>query len=285
MTDTTTFAQRYGPWALVAGGSDGGGLAISHEAAARGLNVLILARDEERLARAAADVGGQHGMEVRTLAVDLADPALADHVATAVAGLEVGLLVHSASLALGGPFESIALEDRLRSIAVNCTAPMVLAHVLVPGMIERGRGGIGIVSSTAAIQGTFRMADYAPAKAFGWILAESLWTELGDHGIDVSTVLSGPIESPKFWTYQKTFDLTGARPDSPDPLERFRSRLLDPTDPRELAAALLDGLGDGPTHYAHALDEDISGVCFSATRTEAIALKRAYYETPRIQPA
>jgi short-subunit dehydrogenase len=281
MSAATSFARRYGPWALIAGGSDGGGLAISHEAAARGLNVLILARDEERLRRAAEEIGERHGVEVRTLAADLADPALADRVRDATQDLEIGLVVHSASLALGGRFETIALEDRLRSIAVNCTAPVILTHLLVPGMIERGRGGIGIISSTAAIQGTFLLTDYAAAKAFGWILAESLWTELGDYGIDVSTVLSGPIESPKFWTYQKTFDLSGVSPDSPDPLLRFRARLLDPSDPHDVAVALLDGLGDGPTHYAHALDEDISTLCFQGTRTEAIALKRAYYETPR----
>ena len=284
--DTVAFSERYGPWAFVAGASTGTGLALSNEIAARGLNVVMLARNEARLLERAAEVRERHGVEVRTLAADLADPAIGTLAAGAAADIDVGLLIYNASVPLFGRFADCSLDDHLLGVSLNCVAPVVLTHLFAPKMIERGRGGIGMVSSTAAIQGSFKYSTYSAGKAFIWILVESLWAELADHGIDVCTVLSGPIESPAFWTYQKSVDLELCRhPDSPDPLDRARARLMDPSDSRDVAVALLDGLGRGPVHYAHPLDEDVSNVCFSLPRADVVALKRAYHETPRIERA
>src|SRR3954469_11488311 len=85
------FAERYGPWAFIAGASMGIGAALSHEAAARGLNVVLNARGKETLERTAADIAAEHGVEVRTLAADLADPDVGTLVASAVDDLDVGL--------------------------------------------------------------------------------------------------------------------------------------------------------------------------------------------------
>ena len=73
MTEST-FADSYGPWALIAGASMGIGAALSHEAARRGLNVVLLARGKEQLEATAAAVAAEHGVEVRTIAADLASP-------------------------------------------------------------------------------------------------------------------------------------------------------------------------------------------------------------------
>ncbi len=277
-----TFADKYGPWAVVAGASTGTGQAVSHEIAARGLNVVMLARNEERLKRTATEVATAHGTQTRPVVADLADTNIGAVVTAATADLEVGLLVYNATVPLFGRFLECSLDLHLESVAVNCRTPVVLSHHFAPAMVERGRGGIAIVGSNAATQGSVNYATYAAGKAYEWILAESLWSELGDHGVDVCTVLSGPIASPAYLLYQETFDkeLCG-KPDSPDLLDRARSRLLDPSQPRDVAVALLDGLGNGPVSYSHPLDEELSRSCFALPRTEAIALKRAYHETQK----
>ena len=92
------FRGRYGPWALVAGASMGIGAALSHEAARRGLDVVLLARGREQLEATAADVAEQHGVQVRTIAADLASPDIGEVVAGAASDLEVGLFVYNAAV-------------------------------------------------------------------------------------------------------------------------------------------------------------------------------------------
>jgi short-subunit dehydrogenase len=101
---TRGFAEKYGPWAFVAGASMGIGAALSHEAARRGLNVLMMARGRAQLDEAARSVRRAHGVEVRTLAVDLAGPDVARRVQEAVADLDVGLFVYNAAVAPAGRF-------------------------------------------------------------------------------------------------------------------------------------------------------------------------------------
>jgi short-subunit dehydrogenase len=277
-----TFADKYGPWAVVAGASAGTGQALSHEIATRGVNVVMLARNEERLVRSATEVAEAHGVQTRPVVADLADPDIGAVVTAATADLEVGLLAYNATVPLFGRFLECSLDLHLESVAVNCRTPVVLSHNFAPAMVERRRGGIAIVGSNAATQGSVNYATYAAGKAYEWILAESLWSELGDHGVDVCTVLSGPIASPAYLVYRTTLDteLCG-RPDSVNLLDRARARLLDPSQPRDVAVALLDGLGKGPVCYSHPLDEEVSRSCFALPRTEAIALKRAYHETQK----
>jgi short-subunit dehydrogenase len=280
------FRRQFGPWGFVAGSTTGTGLALSNELAARGLNVIMLARNADRLMQQASEVRDQHGVEVRELVGDLADPDIGTVVAGATDDLEVGLLIYNATVPLFGRFLECSLDHHVQSVAVNCAAPVVLCHLFAPRMVQRGRGGIGIVGSNAATQGSINFSTYSAGKAFEWILAESLWAELGDHGVDVCTVLSGPIASPSYLEYQKGLDASLCnRPDSPDLLDRARARLMDPSTPRQVAVALLEGLGRGPVCYAHPLDEDVSRTCFALPRTEAVALKRAYHETPRIDHA
>jgi short-subunit dehydrogenase len=109
---TSRFAEKYGPWAVVAGASMGIGAALSHEAARRGLNVLMMARRAAQLDEAARSVRRAHGVGVRTLAADLADPDVAWRVREAVAGLEVGLLVYNAAVAPAGRFLAVDVSRK-----------------------------------------------------------------------------------------------------------------------------------------------------------------------------
>jgi short-subunit dehydrogenase len=277
---TTGFAQKYGPWAFIAGASTGIGAALSLEAARRGLNVLMLARGAARLEEAAQSVRQAHGVQVRTLAADLADPDIAKTVHEAVAGLEVGLFVYNAAVAPAGRFLDVSLDTHLLSVAVNCATPVALCHLLAPAMVRRGRGGIALVSSNAAIAGAVNFSTYNAGKAFEWILAETLWTELGESGVDVSTILVGATASPNYLAFQETLDpgLCG-RPDTDNALDRARARLMKPNPPEQVATALYDQLGSGPVSWADPDDEFVSRQCLAMPREAAVEVWRGVQET------
>ena len=281
----TDFKAQYGPWALVAGASMGIGRAYSHEAARRGLNVVMLARGEELLREVAAEVSAEHGVETRPVVADLADPDVGAVIGAATDDLEVGLFVYNATIAMFGRFLDVALEDQLASVAVNCATPIVLCNLLGKPMVERGRGGIVMVSSNGGIAGSINFGTYGAGKAFEWILAETLWAELGDRGVDVTTVMVGPTYSPNYAAFQATLDpaLAGKR-ESEDPLDRARARLLDPSTPEEVAVASFDALGAGPVCFSHPDDEYIFRATLARPRDEAIAVWRGVQETATRTP-
>ena len=237
--------------ALGAGGRrlDGHRRRLSNQIA-RGLNVVMLARGAELL-EAEAPGRERHGVEVRTLSTDLADtPAAVAAIAAAVEGLDLGLFVYNAAVAPTGRFADVELDVHLQSIAVNCTTPTALCHLLVPGLVARGRGGIALLTSMGASQGSVNFSTYNAGKAYEWILAESLWTELADHGVDVATAFVGATASPNYLSFQETLDPDLCdRPDTDDPLDRARWRLLMPSQPEEVATAVLDQLGAGPGNH------------------------------------
>ena len=123
----TDFSDRYGPWALVAGASIGIGRAYSHEAARRGLDVVMIARGEERLREIAAEVSGEHGVETRAVVADLATPEIGTRLAEATEDLEIGLFVYNAAIAMHGYFlesQGVAsgIRDYDRAVAILIAA-------------------------------------------------------------------------------------------------------------------------------------------------------------------
>jgi short-subunit dehydrogenase len=192
------FQHRYGPWALVAGASEGLGAEFVRQIAARGLNVLAIARRQAALEEVAAEVRKAHPVEVRTAALDLGSPTLERDVGELVAGLDVGLLVYNAAYSPIGRFLDVGIRDKLQAIDVNCRGPLVLSHVFAQSMVERGRGGIVLVSSMASLQGSAMVATYAATKAFDTVLAEGLWNELRGRGVDVLACCAGSTETPGY---------------------------------------------------------------------------------------
>ncbi len=192
------FVARYGPWALVAGASEGIGAEFARQLAARGLNVLLVARRAEPLQALAAELRSQYRIEARAVVLDLAHPELVTQLTAMVAGLEIGLLVYNAAHSGVGAFLDQELTSLLRTIEVNCRGPVVLSHTLGQPMAQRGRGGIIIMSSLTAAQGVPLVATYAATKAFDLILAEGLWEELGRQGIDVVACRAGATRTPAY---------------------------------------------------------------------------------------
>jgi short-subunit dehydrogenase len=219
--------SSYGPWAVVAGASEGLGAAFVRALAGQGLHVVAIARREGPLRELAAQVEAAHGVEVRPVALDLAAPDLRSQLAAATAGLEVGLCVYNAAASFVAPLLSRSSEDAQQVVDVNVRGPLEVVHALAPAMVERHRGGIVLMSSLAGNQGAPRLAAYAASKAFTTSLGESLWAELRPHGVDVVTCCAGAIRTPG---YAQTLTK-----DAPGTL-----------DPQDVARAALDALGKGP---------------------------------------
>lgn len=221
------FVARYGPWAVVAGASEGLGAAFADALAARGLNLLLLARRADLLEKVAQGIRSMRGVEVRPLAMDVADADVGRALSEAAAELEIGVLVYNAAFAPIGNFMERPQADLLQVVDVNIRGPIVFIRNLVPAMLERGRGGVVLMSSLAGLQGSPRISAYAASKAFNTVLAESLWGELGQQGIDVLACCAGAIRTPGFAE-------TSSR-DAPGML-----------DPEEVAQQALAALGRGP---------------------------------------
>ena len=192
------FRERYGPWAVVAGASQGLGAEYAAQLAANGLNLLLIARRAELLSALATDLAERHGVQVRTLALDLARADIGSVVSAETAGLEIGLLVYNAGLSVVGPIFDRPLEAYLTELWVNCRAPLTLGYTLGQGMRERGRGGIILMSSLSASMGSALIANYAATKAYNLVLAEGLWEEMRAGGVDVMACRAGAIRTPNY---------------------------------------------------------------------------------------
>jgi uncharacterized protein len=191
------FCAQYGPWALIAGGSEGIGLSFAQQLAAAGVNLLLLARREEPLAAAASQLQDKYSVEVRTHALDLTATELETQITEITRGLEIGLLIynagamHGAALYLDEPLEKIQ-----NLIALNCHGPTLFTHLLGEKMRARGRGGIILLSSMSGLTGGAYVAAYAATKAFDIALAEGLWAELHPHNVHVLGLIAGATDTP-----------------------------------------------------------------------------------------
>ena len=228
------FYRRYGPWAIVAGASEGLGQAYAHVLAERGLNLVTLGRRAEPLEQDAELIRRRYRVEVRPVALDLAAPDLAERFDAAIAGLDVGLLVYNAALWIIAEFMDTPLADHQRMLDVNCRGPVTLVQRIAPQLKQRGRGGIVLMSSLSGNQGAALLATYAATKAFDTVLAESLWFELAPHGVDVLACVAGAMATPGF--YQVT--------------PRDKQAKAMPMRPEAVAREALAALGRKPTHIA-----------------------------------
>jgi len=185
------FKARYGPWAVIAGASDGTGAAFAEQLAASGLNLLLIARRAEPLAALAARLSASGGVQVRTLPLDLAVPGAADRILEAAAPLEVGLYVSNAGAdASGQHFVDAPVQAWRDLIQRNVITLVEACHGFARLMLPRGRGGLILMGSGAGLGGQPRVAVYSATKGFDLNLAESLWAELKPRGIDVLDVVA-----------------------------------------------------------------------------------------------
>lgn len=183
---------------MVAGASAGLGAAFAEQIAAQGLNLVLVARRRELLEQVGAHLVSTYGVQVRTITLDLARDDAAATIAGTAEDLDIGLLVYNAAYSAIGPFLDRSLEDHLTEIAVNCRTPLGLAYTFGQPMRKRGMGGIILMSSLSALQGSALIANYAATKAYNLLLAEGLWEELRGAGVDVLACRAGAVSTPNY---------------------------------------------------------------------------------------
>lgn len=230
--DRDAFRARYGPWALVAGAAVGLGEQYARQIAARGLDLVLVDRDEGPLRATCEAIRGEYGVRVEPVALDLGRADLVAALAPALDGREVGLLVYNAAIGTVAPFLDMDAGHADAMIDVNCRGPMRLARALAPAMVERGRGGIVLMSSMSGNVGSAQLAVYAATKAFDLVFADALWAEVHPHGVDVLAVQPGSTRTPGWLTSQPA----GADVEGPMVM-----------DPAEVVREALDALGGEST--------------------------------------
>jgi short-subunit dehydrogenase len=184
-----------GSTALVTGASAGIGAELARALAERGHGVTVVARRAERLERLAAELGGRHGVRAEAIAADLSQASERDRVAAELQlrGLTVEVLVNNAGFGIYSTFAGSDRERELQQVRLLVEAVVDFDARYVPGMVERGRGAVVNLSSTAGFQPLPGNGTYAAAKAFVLLHSEALHEEVRPHGVTVTAVCPGPV--------------------------------------------------------------------------------------------
>lgn len=268
------FRERFGSWAVVAGGSDGIGAAFAEELVRRGLHIVLIARNEAKLAAKVSEIEAKHAArsphaphapKIRPLALDLTRSDLSEKVAEATADLDVGLFIYNAGSGREmGSFLDHPVENWMRQVHLACGGPLALSHHFGGRLRTRGRGGIVLMSSLSSLVGSAYIATYCAAKAFDTILGEGLWQELAPAGIDVVSCLAGATDTETFR------EDTGGSPQA--------------MDPADVAIGTLDFLGSGPIYVPGAGNRAAAGAVWPTPRIPLInrlsAINAKSFEQP-----
>lgn len=227
-------SDYYGPWAVVAGGSEGVGAAFAHQLAEAGFNLVLIARKPEPLAETAEEARAA-GVAVRTIEVDLLDSEAVATVRSVTDELDVGLLVYNAGANTYGHEFVTGELDRFQGVLdLNITAQLALVHHFGARLRERGRGGLMLVGSLAGYMGQAQISVYSAVKAFNRVFAEGLWLELREHGVHVLELVLGLTRTPAMQRAGLNFDQAG----------------LNVAEPEDIACEGLAHIADGPVWVA-----------------------------------
>jgi short-subunit dehydrogenase len=196
---------------LITGGSAGIGEAFAWILAEWGFNLILVARNQERLDRKAAEIQVQNPtIQVRTHAADLSLPGAVASLIQTTDALDIGLVIPNAGLETNGSFLKNNFDDEQRLIQLNITSPAHLAHHYGRLMVERRRGGILFVSSLAGYGPTPYLANYGASKAYIISLGEALHYELKPKGVDVLVLSPGLTATPFASNSEINWDQIGA---------------------------------------------------------------------------
>jgi uncharacterized protein len=188
--------ERYGRWALIAGGSEGLGASFAELLAAQGMNLILIGRKSAPLETVAEQLRSA-SVEVRTLSLDLTASDMVERVRTVSDDVDVGLLICNAGAnSYGGIFVDSDLEGFQTVINLNTMSRLALAHHFGKIMKDRRRGAMIFVGSLAGYRGSPYIGAYNAAKAFGRIFSEGLWFEMKAFNVDVVEFVVGGMRTP-----------------------------------------------------------------------------------------
>lgn len=226
--------NHYGPWAVIAGGSEGVGSAFADSLAQAGIDLVLIARKSGPLEETANKVRA-HGVQVRTLSLDLLLPDAVAQIRQVTDDLEIGLLIFNAGAnSYGHEFVTSELDKVQGVIDLNITRQLELAQHFGAKMKERGRGGIMLLGSLAGYMGSEQQSIYGAAKAFSRVFAEGLWLELKPFGVHVVELVLGVTRTPAMERAGLRFDIPG----------------LNVAEAEDVAREGLEHLADGPVWIA-----------------------------------
>jgi uncharacterized protein len=246
-----SFSEHYGPWAVIAGASEGTGRAYARQVAAQGINCILIARREGPLASLAEEIRAASRVECVTAAIDLAASDAMARIIDAVGKREVGLFISNAgSDPHGMRFLDRKIGDWAELAQRNVMTMMRCCHHFAGPMRDRGKGGLLLVNSGACYGGAPNMAAYSASKAFTLCFAESLWGELRSHGVHVLTLVMHMTDTPEFRRFLAAKGL-------PVP-ENI-------ADPEKVAALGLERLPFGPIQNWGLQDDDAGYAVLSAS--------------------
>lgn len=192
---------RYGPGAVIAGGSEGIGFAFASILAEAGFELVLIARRRNTLNQAAKQLREQYEVTVHTVPADLSDPATPATIHDWMVRSSAGLLVYSAAFSPVGHLVKLDEEQIDAVVDVNCRGLTKTVKAVVPTLTERGleegvRGALILMSSIAGLRGAAGIAAYAASKAFITTFGEALWRELVSRHVDVLTCVAGATDTP-----------------------------------------------------------------------------------------
>jgi len=188
--------NKYGPWALIIGGSEGVGAEFARKLAAAGFKLVLVARKPGPLEDLGAELRAS-GAEVRVLSADLSQPDVLDKVRTVTDDVEVGLLIYNAGANnTRGKFVELPKEVTQSVIAITVVGQANFSRHYGALMCKRGRGGIILAGSLSGYMGSPTLAAYAASKAFSRIFTEAMWAECKPLGVDVLHLNIGFTATP-----------------------------------------------------------------------------------------
>lgn len=183
-----------GAWALITGASSGIGLSLAHKLAQRRMNLVLVARNQERLEKLAAELSAELSVETEVLAADLSKATQRKAVAQRLKSAHsrpIDLLVNNAGIWNFTPFADMKQSDLQQMISVNLLALVELTHAVIPEMVRRSHGAVLNVSSIAGFLPLPFEATYGATKAFVTSFSQGLYGELKDSGVHVCAVAPG----------------------------------------------------------------------------------------------
>jgi short-subunit dehydrogenase len=189
--------QRQAETVLISGASSGIGRELARLFAADGAGLVLVARSQDRLRELAAELAANHGVEAHVVAADLRRPASPGEIVEALAQrrIDVDVLVNNAGFGAHGSVADLGAERQAEMIEVNVAALTQLTALLLPGMLERRRGAILNVASTAAFQPGPNQAVYCATKAYVLSFTEALAEEVRGSGVRVTCLAPGATDT------------------------------------------------------------------------------------------
>lgn len=190
--------QKYGSKALIAGASEGLGAAYAQYLASEGIDLVLLARRKEPLELLAKQMVDQYKVKVQCISCDLADSEAVTKIQQELVVEEINILIYNAALSYIGPFEKNSIENHQKIATANINTPLQMVQVFGDSMLKKGKGAIVLMASLAGFQGSGFLTAYGASKAFNKVLAEGLWYEWKDRGVDVIACCAGATSTPNY---------------------------------------------------------------------------------------